>query len=168
MLTPLLFTDLEWVRTERNRPECMMWFRQPLPLTQKEQEHWFNTTDMKSFIVRDNDGDRIGVVSLSHIDNVARKCEFSIMIIPEARGNGYGHKALWYLLDTAFNDLNMEQVYSDVFATNPALNKYLKWGFKEYGKLPNWYYKNGQYIDSIIISITKHEYYNSLKQTVSE
>jgi RimJ/RimL family protein N-acetyltransferase len=89
------------------------------------------------------------------------------MIVPEYRNMGLGKKALWDLLSIAFNDFNMNQVYSDVFETNCALEKYLKWGFKEYGLLPNWYYKNGKYINSRIIAITKDEY-NSLKQTLSE
>jgi RimJ/RimL family protein N-acetyltransferase len=159
-------TDLKWVAEERNDPEVRKWFRQSELLSIEQQSLWFNTTDMRSYVAVDDDGHNIGVLSLSYIDPIARKCEFSIMIIPEYRGKGYGKKALWELLLHAFYDLNMEQVYSDVFATNPALDKYIKWGFKEYGKLPNWYYKNGQYIDSVIISITKDEYYNSLQQTL--
>lgn len=162
MLRPLLFSDLGWVMEQRNHPECMKWFRQPLPLTEKEQEKWFNTTDMKSYIVLDIE-QKLGVVSLSHIDNIARKCEFSIMIIPEMRNKGLSHMALWQLLDIAFNNLNMNQVYSDVFHGNCALDCYLKWGFKAYGTFPNWYYKDGKYINSSLISITKDEYNNSLK-----
>jgi RimJ/RimL family protein N-acetyltransferase len=158
--------DLEWVRKERNRYECRKWFRQDHLLTEEEQEGWFDHTDMMPYVVLDDDGDRIGVVSLSHIDKTARKCEFSIMIIPEQRKKGYGKKALWELLGIAFNDLNMEQVYSDVFEHNPALESYVKWGFNKYAVFPNWYYKDGKYINSILISITKDEYFNSLQQTI--
>ncbi len=158
MLRTMELEDLEWVRKERNKPECMDWFRQPLPLTAEEQLKWFHTTDMKSYVVWDDDEHRIGVVSLSHIDSIARKCEFSIMIIPEFRGLGLGHKALWDLLKIAFDNLNMNQVYSDSFETNPFLKKLLKWGFKQCGVLPNWYYKNGKYINSILLSLSKDEY----------
>lgn len=162
MIRPMEKKDLEWVRINRNDPECRKWFRQAKMLTQEEQEKWFNDTDMVSFVVLDNDGDRVGVVSLSHLDNIARKCEFSIMIIPEKRNEGYGYGAMRELLGVAFNDLNMNQVYSDVFEHNSALEKYCKWGFKKYGKLPQWYWKDGKYIDSVIISITKDEF-NSVK-----
>ena len=168
MLRPLNQSDLEWVRKERNRPECRMWFRQATLITPLQQQKWYDNNDMITFIVLDDDGDRVGVVSLSHIDNIARKCEFSIMITPEVRGKGYGKKALWELLGHAFNDLNMEQVYSDVFSHNPSLEHYVNWGFQIYGVLPNWYYKDGKYIHSTVISITKDEYNNSLKPTVSE
>jgi len=160
--------DLEWVARERNDPECRKWFRQSELLSIKQQLLWFSTTDMRSYVAVDDDGHNVGVLSLSHIDPIARKCEFSIMILPEYRDKGYGHKALWELLLHAFDDLNMHQVYSDVFANNPALDMYLRWGFKEYGKLPEWYYKGGQYIDSVIISINKDEYYNSLEQTLPD
>ena len=166
MLRTMEREDLEWVRKQRNRPECRDWFRQDHLITQQEQEKWFVLGNMTSFIVRE-DCTSIGVVSLSHIDNTARKCEFSIMIVPEVRGKGYGKKALYELLDHAFNDLNMNMVYSDVFEHNDALSDYINWGFNIYGVLPNWYWKDGKYINSTIIAITKDEY-NSLKQTVSE
>lgn len=167
MLRTMNKSDLEWVRKERNRPECRKWFRQDHLITDKEQENWYNSTDMMSYIVEDTDGHNIGVVSLSHIDKTARKCEFSIMIVPEHRGKGYSKRSLWELLGIAFNDLNMNQVYSDVFDYNPALDTYLNWGFKAYGVLPNWYYKDGKYVNSVVISITKDEYNNSLQQTIS-
>ena len=166
MLRTMLYFDTEWVRKQRNRPECRKWFRQDHEITQEEQRKWYETTDMKSFMVI-NDNERVGVVSLSHIDNTARKCEFSIMIVPEERGKGLGRKALYKLLDHAFDDLNMNMVYSDVFEHNDALSDYINWGFNIYGVLPNWYWKDGKYINSTIIAITKDEY-NSLKQTVSE
>lgn len=153
--------DLDWVRKERNRPECRDWFRQDHPITVEEQQKWFDTTDMKSFVISENCS-LVGVVSLSHLDFSARKCEFSIMVVPEHRGKGYGRKALKDLLNHAFNDLNMRQVYSDVFDYNPALPLYDAIGFKRYGTLPNWYYKNGKYINSVIISISKDDYLNSM------
>lgn len=157
--------DLEWVRNERNRPENRQWFRQDHLISQAEQERWFARTDMRSFVI-DDSGEEIGVVSLSHLDAVARKCEFSIMISPEKRNKGHGSKALCSLLEHAFNDLNMNMVYSDVFVSNPALQMYEKIGFKRYGILPNWYWKDGKYVDSVVIAITKDEF-NSLKQAVS-
>jgi RimJ/RimL family protein N-acetyltransferase len=166
MIKSMELGDLEWVRKERNRPECMMWFRQPLPISQSQQQRWFNETDMLSYIVLDDDGDRVGVVSLSKIDHIARKCEFSIMIIPELRNKGYGKKALFELLGIAFDNLNMEQVYSDVFDQNPVLEHYYKWGFVRVGNLPNWYFKNGRYVSSTIITMDKDEY-NRLKSSVS-
>lgn len=175
MLKPFEYKDLEWVRKERNKDECRKWFRQDHLITELEQKRWYETTDMMSYVVWEKaEGvfedctERIGVVSLSHIDKIARKCEFSIMITPQFRGKGYGKKALWELLKIAFNDLNMNQVYSDVFSHNPALDSYLHWGFKAYGTLPNWYYKDGQYVNSVVISITKDEYNNSLQQTISQ
>lgn len=154
MIRPMELKDLEWVRIERNRLENNIWFRQDHDITPEEQDNWFKTTTMKSFIVNDNKG----VVALSHFDNSAKKCEFSVMISPEHRGRGYGTQAMKDILDYAFNTLNMNMVYSDVFFGNPAINLYTKIGFNIYGTLPNWYFKNGSYINSSIIAITKDEY----------
>jgi len=168
MIRPMDELDLEWVREERNLPECRDYFRQHNLLSRENQREWWERVKKGEFIpfVIQEYGGLVGVVQLSHIDNIARKCEFSIMIRPESRGKGYGKKALWELLKHAFNDLNMNQVYSDVFETNTVIDTYLRWGFKEFGILPKWYYKNGRYIDSHIIAITKDEYNNSLKKTL--
>lgn len=161
MIRPMVSNDLEWVRQERNNPECKRWFRQDHDITPEEQAQWFATTTMKSFVI----DDKKGVVSLSHFDDKAKKCEFSIMVTPENRGKGYARKALRELLEYAFNELDMNMVYSHVFEDNPAMSLYTGLGFKLYGKLPNWYFKDGKYINSIVIAVTKDEY-NSLKQTV--
>lgn len=161
MIRPIENGDLEWIRKERNRPECRQWFRQDHIISQDEQYEWFETTSMRSFVVVEDDVN-VGVVSLSHVDTTVRKCEFSIMITPEFRGRGYGRKALNDLLDHAFNDLNMRQVYSDVFENNPSRALYKDIGFRECGILPDWYYKNGTYVNTVVIVITKDEY-NRLK-----
>jgi hypothetical protein len=54
MIIPMQKADLEWVRKERNRPECRAWFRQPELITQQAQEKWFDTTSMLSFVVVEN------------------------------------------------------------------------------------------------------------------
>jgi len=154
MIRPMVIDDLEWVRVERNRPENNKWFRQDHDITPEEQAEWFKTTTMKSFIIDDNRG----VVALSNFDDTARKCEFSIMVSPENRNQGYATRALKELLFYAFNALDMNMVYSDVFEGNPAMSLYKSIGFKEYGLKPNWYFKDGKYINSRIIAITRYEY----------
>ncbi len=50
------------------------------------------------------------------------------------------------LLDYAFNHLNMQKVYCEVFEANTnALNAYKKFGFVEEGKFLNHIYKNGKF-----------------------
>ena len=48
LIRPMERDDLDWVREQRNRPECRKWFRQPNLITKEHQEEWFLTTDMIS------------------------------------------------------------------------------------------------------------------------
>jgi len=63
------------------------------------------------------------------------------------------------VLDFAFERLNLHKVYLTVDADNPsAIRSYNKAGFKKDGVLRDEVYKNGQYVDRILMSILKHEY----------
>ncbi len=55
---------------------------------------------------------------------------------------------------------NNHKVYLTVDADNPGviIRSYEKSGFKKDGILRDEVYKNGQYVDRIIMSILKHEY----------
>lgn len=157
MLKRMRLSDIEWVRRNRNNPENMKWFRQDHRISFLEQLWWFFTNTMDSSVIWDGE-ERVGVVALSHIDRIAKKCEFSIMISDKHKKMGHGKKAMKELLDYAFNGLGMNQVYSDVFEGNPAIKMYKKMGFKVYGIFPHWYLKSGEYVTSVLISITREEY----------
>ena len=64
------------------------------------------------------------------------------------------------LLSHAFNDLNLNRVYSEVFSDNPALANqfYDKLGFQREGLLRQNAYKEGKYIDCVVIGILKDEW----------
>ncbi|MCF6296421.1 MAG: GNAT family N-acetyltransferase [Flavobacteriaceae bacterium] len=54
--------------------------------------------------------------------------------------------------------MNMNMVYLKVASFNPNAKKlYLKIGFQETGRLPQFYYRHGKYWDYIIMSILKHK-----------
>jgi RimJ/RimL family protein N-acetyltransferase len=152
--------DLKWLKNQRNDYRLRRYFRQAYLLTASEQEEWYKSVvkhEFISFVVL-YDKERIGCVSLYKIDTISRKAEFSIYIVHYMQKKGYGEEALKLLLHYGFYELNLNQIYSDVFENNPSLEWYRKFGFKINEPLRQWYYKDGKYIDSYPISIIRSEY----------
>lgn len=161
------WTDIEWLRQQRNNPELYQYFNQYREIGKDEQEKWFLglSHTFHPFIAW-NDNEKVGYVGLRDIDNILRSAEFSIFICPEHRNKGYGKQALQLLLKYGFETLNLIVIHSLVFEFNKAIETYKKFGFKMDGKLRRTCYKNGRYWDSWYISMLREEYdelYNSIK-----
>ena len=101
----------------------------------------------------------IGRIRIQNINYLHNNCEVGLDIIPAYRGKGYGVKSYEMLLDFLFNHMNMNMIYLKVGDFNPdAKVLYKKVGFKESGRLPQYFYRHGKYWDYIIMSLTRREY----------
>ena len=101
----------------------------------------------------------IGVVFLNHIHPVHRTGEFGITLAdPDYRGKGLGRDALLTILSYGFNELNLNRIWCEVYSNNSSINLYRKIGFKQEGVLRKHIYKNGEYLDSIMMGMLKSEF----------
>lgn len=135
-LDALTHTDLplivEW---RKANPEGA---RTPTLLTLDQQERWY--ADLQEprcqhryWAVR-RDNDLVGMVGLTYIDPDNRRAEVAILINPKLRGHGLGKQALTLVLDKGFDDMDLEQIYGEVY----GCNAYIEWWRKpieQYG----WY-----------------------------
>lgn len=104
----------------------------------------------------------IGFVHLFDIDQWARKAELGLFIGEKSyHGRGYGTETTRFIVDFAFNRLNLNKVHLAVDADNPAgIRCYEKAGFKTDGVLREEIFKNGKYVDRIVMSVLRHEFIN--------
>lgn len=101
----------------------------------------------------------IGRLRIQKINYNHNNCEVGLDILPKYRGKGFGIKSYEMLLEFLFQHFNMNMVYLQVADFNPNAKKlYEKVGFKETGRLPQFYYRHGKYWDYVIMSVTKNEY----------
>lgn len=108
----------------------------------------------------------LGRARIQNINSLHNNCEVGLDILPEFRGKRYGIKSYEMLLEFLFNHMNMNLVYLKVADFNPnAKQLYEKIGFKETGRLPEFYYRHGKYWDYVIMSITKSDYLKNLDIT---
>ena len=102
----------------------------------------------------------IGSLAFTNIDWRNRSSEFGIMIGEKSCWNqGYGTEAVRLLLKHGFYTLNLNRIFLHVFENNPrAIRAYEKAGFVHEGRLRQAEFKDGRYIDTLVMSILIDEY----------
>ena len=117
--------------------------------------------DMQRYAMVLLEGDvLIGSISIHNIDHLNRNAFIGIFIgDKEHRGKGYGAEAIRLILEYGFKTLNLRNIMLTVHADNhAAIACYKKVGFREEGRLREWVYKNGQYIDKLYMGILSREF----------
>ena len=127
-------------------------------------ENLHKKADDKRYVIvkADNTKEILGRLRIQNINFNHRNCEVGLDILPDLRGKGLGIKSYEMILEFLFKHFNMNIVYLKVADFNPNAKKlYEKVGFKETGRLPNFYYRHGKYWDYIIMSIDKNQYFKA-------
>lgn len=157
--------DLDMLREMMNDPDIesnIGGFSYPISKTQQEQ--WFNNLNKKQneirLIITAKDLGAIGTIILTDIDWKNRTAEIHHKIVNDesVRNHGYDSIAQVALLKYAFEQLNLNCIYSRVIEYN-EISKHinLKLGYKHEGTLRNRIYKNGKYNALEIYSMLKGE-----------
>lgn len=106
-----------------------------------------------------NDEVFVGVGGLTNISWENRKAEISLIIGDDYQRMGLGEKAVELLLDQAFNYLNLQNVYGEVYRCNEPGMIFWKKIIKKYKAkevmLPDRKYYDGQYWLSLYFTINK-------------
>ena len=126
-----------------------------------------NTT-IRCAIVEATDEDNIlGLISLTNINFINRSAEFHIMIgDTKNKGKGIGYFATIEILTHAFNNMNLNRIELGVLESNTrALKLYEKVGFNREGVKCQSIYKNGKFVDMIMMAILKEEFAENYKNT---
>ncbi|EKD69121.1 MAG: GCN5-related N-acetyltransferase [uncultured bacterium] len=157
---------------------CYQWFIDPAIRRYLSSSALVNTLEKsKEFIASANcsrttalfgifhneGGVHIGNVELQGIDLINRNASVGIAIGEKSYlGRGFGRETMELILGYAFGTLGLNMIFLNVFADNArAIASYEKCGFKKRGSLPQCFYRDGAYIDCVIMSITKDEYKSS-------
>jgi RimJ/RimL family protein N-acetyltransferase len=165
-LTPLRGGDskilYDWINDRELRIKSSYY----TPISEIQHEKWFEhiQTNDSVFIFairckgRCND-QLFGTCQLYNINWVYRSAMIQIRIGPAYQHQGVGSQAIQKLLGFAFNDLNLNRIYLDVFETNTnAIGLYEKMGFTREGLLRQAIYIDGEYRNMIIMGLTREEW----------
>lgn len=94
----------------------------------------------------------IGISGIEMEDKTsAHEGVLGISIAKESRGEGIGKRLMECMIDEAIKNLPQARIITlGVFGNNPlAMEMYKKFGFREFGRLPEGILYKGQYIDHI-------------------
>ena len=111
-------------------------------------------------IVALEDDRLVGNICLMGIDHIGRNATIAIYIgETDNRGKGFGADALRLILRFGFKTLNLNNIMLFVHEDNaPGIACYKKVGFKEYGRRRKCEFKNGKYMDLVLMDILSEEF----------
>jgi diamine N-acetyltransferase len=153
-LRPLERKDLERSRTWVNDMEIGRGLLRVLPVTEIEQERWFediSTQSNKLVWAVEKDSIHIGNLGFYNIDFLHRRAEAWCYIGDKAlRGRGLGKEAFSLLLHYGFSGLALNKIYLHVDSENHvAIAMYQSLGFVTEGNLEQEYFIQGSFRDVI-------------------
>jgi RimJ/RimL family protein N-acetyltransferase len=146
----------------RNDPKIYRYTRQCDPLHPEKHESWLKEQaadpTLSMFGIVDKENQLLGVMGLTSIDLINRRAEFSCYIAPEYQRRGYGKKALLSLLAYGFLCLGLNLIWGETFDFNGAAELFKKVGMLGHGIRPQFYYREGRFIDAHLYGITRVEW----------
>lgn len=113
------------------------------------------------FVIADRGDERyIGQIDLRTQDDPSRQAGLGLIVPdPANRGQGIGREAMGLILTFAFDTLNLHKVWLNVFVRNiGAIGLYRSLGFSTEGVLRDDVYREGIYLDLMIMSILAREW----------
>ena len=160
--------DLPRFVTWLNDPEVRRGLCLYLPLSQGEEEKWFENMmslppPEHAMMIEIRDGETwspVGDCGFIKIDWRNRSGELGIFIGEKQYWNqGYGAEAMRLLLRHGFDTLNLHRIFLRVFENNPrAIRSYEKTGFVQEGRMRQAEYQDGEYHDVVLMSVLHPEW----------
>lgn len=162
--------DISTINIWRSSKELINYLGAPFRYINEEVDYnWYDNyilnrgTNIRCSIVNKND-EIVGLASLTNIDRINQSATFHIMIgNNNNRGKGIGSCAINEILKHAFFDMNLNRIELTVLESNEkAIKAYNKIGFKKEGIKKKSIYKNGHFIDVVMMAILKTEFYDGV------
>ena len=160
-LRPVEESDYPLIHVWQNDPEVWYWmdYEQPFSLEDIADGEQRARTEGHPFII-EAEGRPIGRIGLNQFRRRDRICSLYVFIGDRAtEGKGYGRESITTLLAYAFGNLDLHQVELWALATNErAIKAYERCGFKRDATLPERSYKDGEFVDRVVMSVTREEF----------
>lgn len=164
-LRPLERSDAAVFQPWFNDPEIteQLAIRRPVNLDFEEEFVVHASKDAQRVVLgiaRRSDDALIGNTGLENIDYINRVAEFGICIgVREEWNKGCGTEVTRLLVGYAFEHLNLNRVFLQVYETNPrAIRAYERVGFVREGVLRQARWQGSRYVDTIVMGVLREEW----------
>ncbi|HEC8330221.1 TPA: GNAT family N-acetyltransferase [Providencia rettgeri] len=106
-----------------------------------------------------NIGDEVvGLLAIQQPSQIRRRhvATFGITVSEAHQGKGIGSQLMQVMVDYCDNWLNVRRIELEVFAANDnGLGLYQKFGFVQEGRMRDYAFRDGQYVDAVMMSRIK-------------
>jgi len=165
ILRKIFESDLEMIMNWRMSPEVTKYMYTDPVLTLEDQHNWFkklkeSNANEKYWIIELENGTPVGLMSVNNIDYINDQASWAYYIgSTEARGKGLGRILECNMYDYAFEILNLNKLWCEVFEFNEkVIMMHEKFGSKVEGKLTDHIKKNGKYFNVVRMAILRKEW----------
>ncbi len=119
----------------------------------------YEAKQLRLAICKDQDFPAVGLIDLFDFDPKNNRAGVGILIQNQDERNiGIGTEALGLLIQFAFTQLNLHQLYANIDSENkPSLTLFTKFEFQKIGIKKQWNLVNGQYKDEILFQLINHQ-----------
>jgi UDP-4-amino-4,6-dideoxy-N-acetyl-beta-L-altrosamine N-acetyltransferase len=153
---------LEMIRRWRNNLNVRKWMYNDSIINREEHINFIKKLKKDSenfYYLVVNEKIDIGVVYLNKVDFKNKNAYFGIYANPKNRVIGAGSLLCYSILQVVFDIINFHTLKLEVIENNfKALGLYRKFGFKKEGRLREFVFRDGKWLDVIIMGITAEEY----------
>jgi len=118
----------------------------------------YEAKQLRLAICKNRQFDAIGLIDIFDFDPANQRAGVGIIINDESdRGNGIGAEALNLLINYAFTQLQMHQLYANIDVGNVAsVRLFTNFGFVLVGVKKDWNRKNNVYADEALYQLVRH------------
>lgn len=165
--------DLILLHKWSNDPDiCYQMADWNFPGSKAGMEKWLEKTCTdelnQHFAVDSPDLGLIGTTNLIDID-WKNNHAFHEMLLgdKDIRGRGYGIETIMTVMRYTFEELHLARLDGAIIEYNQiSVNVYCdKCGWKEEGRLRNWFFRKNRYWDKVIVGITRDDYKSLMERT---
>jgi RimJ/RimL family protein N-acetyltransferase len=138
------YTDLsdgKYLRQWLQEPGILRWF----PMYDEVEiddavTRWIAFSKYRCSLTATFNGEPCGLTTLylQPYKKLAHQCEFGIIVGTGHRNKGIGNELIKNIINLGRNYYGIELLHLQVYAENPAIHLYQRWGFKEFGRQTHW------------------------------
>ena len=117
----------------------------------------YEAKQLRLAICKNENLEAIGLIDLFDFDPKNKRAGVGIIIQNEVdRNNGFGKEALGLMINYAFHQLQLHQLYANIGTENlPSLSLFTTFGFEKIGVKKDWNFTNNSFHDEVLLQLIK-------------
>ena len=119
----------------------------------------YEAKQLRLVICKNGSSEAIGLIDLFDFDAKNKRAGIGIIIQNEVdRNNGFGKEALSLVINFAFEQLQLHQLYANIGTENKASESlFTTFGFEKIGVKKDWNFTNNRFHDEAVFQLIKNK-----------